>query len=126
VKREQEIAAFHVLFLQTSVGRARMAKSKIDGVVQAVHYNPDGQVAWVRAYMRRGPTYSDRVMLDRQTLIAQLKSGKRYFIGEPIPHMASTFKVKEPLNVIEKNGQQFLTAGVKDVDRDRLEGAPVI
>lgn len=103
-----------------------MTKLKIDGVVQAVHYNPDGQVAWVRAYLRRGPTYSDRVMLDRQTLIAHLKSGKHYFIGERIPQMASTFEVKEPLSVIEKNGKLFLAAGVKDVDQDRLEGAPVI
>jgi hypothetical protein len=103
-----------------------MAKSKIDGVVQAVHYNPDGQVAWVRAYVRRGPTFSDRVLIDRQTLIEHIKSGKHYFVGDTVPQMASTFKVTQPLQIIEKNGKPFLVTDAKDVEHDRIEGAPVI
>ena len=31
-----------------------MANKKYDGVIEAVHYAPDGQVEWVRAYLRRG------------------------------------------------------------------------
>jgi hypothetical protein len=103
-----------------------MAKSKVDGVIQAVHYNPDGQVAWVRAYLRRGPTYSDRVLLDRQTLIEQLQSGKRYFVGDTVPQMASTFDIAQAVQIVEKNGKQYLVTGAKDIDHDRLEGAPVI
>jgi hypothetical protein len=103
-----------------------MSKKKVDGVVLAVHYNPDGQVAWARVYMRRGPTFSDRLMLNRQALIANLQSGKRYFIGERVPQMASTFKLMDPLHVVEKNGKQFLVTGPQDADRDRLEGIPVI
>jgi len=105
-----------------------MPKSKIDGVIQAVHYGPDGQLVWARAYLRRGPTYSDRVMLDRQTLIVNLKSGKRYFIGEPIPQMASTFNIieKDPLRLVEKNGKQFLVIGSQDTNGDHLERVPVI
>ena len=52
-----------------------MAKVKYDGVIEAVHYAADGQVEWVRAYLRRGPAFSDRIMLDRQTLIEDLKAG---------------------------------------------------
>jgi len=105
-----------------------MPKSKIDGVIQAVHYGPDGQVAWARAYLRRGPTYSDWVMLDRQTLIANLKSGKRYFIGERIPQLASTFDIREkdPVRVVEKDGKQLLVIGSQDSDGDHLNRVPVI
>jgi hypothetical protein len=107
-----------------------MAKRKLDGVVNAVHYNPDGQIAWVRAYLRRGPTFSDYMMLDRQTLIANLKSGKNYFVGERVPQMASTFEVGAALRVVDKDGKQIIVSGDKDADntseRDHLEGAPVI
>lgn len=103
-----------------------MSKQKFDGVVQAVHYKEDGLVDWVRIYLRRGPTFSDRTMLDRQTLISHLKAGKRYFIGQRIQHMASTFKVDEPLRVIEKDGQEFVASAKLDADRDQLEGVPII
>ena len=55
-----------------------MARTTFDGVIEAVRYKPDGQVDWVRAYLRRGPTFSDRIMINRATLIENLKSGKRY------------------------------------------------
>jgi hypothetical protein len=103
-----------------------MAKLNFDGVVQAVHYQADGLVDWVRIYLRRGPTFSDRTMLDRQALIAQLKVGKRYFAGQRIQWMASSFKLSEPLRVIEKNGREFIVTGGLDVDQDRLEGVPII
>jgi hypothetical protein len=103
-----------------------MPKQKLDGVVQAVHYTPDGQVEWVRAYLRRGPTFSDRVQLDRQTLVANLKAGKRYFAGQPVPRMASTFQLSEPLQILEKEGRVVLVTGNRRADRDRLDGVPVI
>jgi hypothetical protein len=103
-----------------------MAKTKVDGVVQAVHYNPDGQVDWARVYVRRGPTFSDRMILNRQALIANIQSGKHYFIGERVPQMASTFELASPLQIAEKNGKQILLAGAHDADRDLLVGVPVI
>jgi hypothetical protein len=103
-----------------------MAKPKYDGVVEAVHYQPDGQVAWVRAYLRRGPTFSDRILLDREKLIGDLKAGKRYRAGKRIPLMASTFEVSDPLRIVEVDGQEVLATGDVHVGRDRLEGVPVI
>jgi len=38
----------------------------------------DGQIALVRAYERRGVTFSDRVLLDRATLLERLKNGKKF------------------------------------------------
>jgi hypothetical protein len=103
-----------------------MAKAKFDGVVEAVHYRPDGRVDWVRTYLRRGPTFSDHILLDRQTLVEHLKAGKRYLVGERLPLVASTFKVDQPLRLLEKNGQEILVTGDTQADRDRLEGVPVI
>jgi hypothetical protein len=103
-----------------------MAKPKYDGVVEAVHYQPDGQVAWVRAYLRRGPTFSDRILLDRERLIGDLKAGKRYLAGKRIPLMASTFEVSDPLRIVEVDGQEVLVTGDYQVRRDHLEGVPVL
>lgn len=103
-----------------------MAKSKYDGVVEAVHYAPDGQVAWVRAYLRRGFVFSDRVMLDRETLIDYLKSGKRMVIGKRVPLMGANFEVSDALSVVQKNGQDILVVGEAQSEQDQLAGVPHI
>jgi hypothetical protein len=101
-----------------------LAKQNFDGVVEAVHYRPDGQVDWVRTFLRRGPTFSDYILLDRQTLIEHLKSGKKYLAGKRIPQLASTFEVTLPLRVIQKNSQEILVTGEAQADQDRLDGVP--
>jgi hypothetical protein len=106
--------------------RKTMAKAKFDGVIEAVHYKPDGQVDWVRSYLRRGPTFSDRLLLDRQTLIEHLKAGKNYMVGQRIPRFASTFEVTAPVKVIKKDGKDIVVAGEASSDQDKLEGVPVI
>ena len=113
-------------FVARAFGEGIMAKPKFDGVVQAVHYNPDGQVAWVRVFLRRGPTFSDRVMLDRKTLITNIQSGKRFVAGQRVLQMASTFEIQDPVRVLEKDGKQFLVTGSRQADGDNLEGVPVL
>jgi hypothetical protein len=103
-----------------------MAKPKYDGVVEVVHLKPDGQVDWVRAYLRRGAAFSDHIMLDRPTLVEQIKSGKRYLTGKRIPLMAGSFEVDQPLRVVQKNGKEVLVTGELQSEQDRLEGVPVI
>jgi len=103
-----------------------MAKPKIDGVIEAVRYNPDGQVNWVRAYLRRGPTYSDRILLDRQKLIELLKSGKSIVSGVRVEQMASTFQVGKPVRLHQNNGQEVLVTGDVQSNQDRLEGVPIL
>jgi hypothetical protein len=61
-----------------------MARAKYDGIVQAVRYGEDGEILWVRAFLRRGPTWSDSVLIDRKTLVDKLKSGKQFVIGKRV------------------------------------------
>jgi len=103
-----------------------MAKVKYDGIVEAVRYRPDGQVDWVRTFLRRGPTFSDFILLDRQTLIDHLKAGKKYFVGRRVPQMASTFEVTTPLQVIDSDGKAILVTGGAQAQKDCLEGVPQI
>jgi len=103
-----------------------MAKQKFDGVVDAVHYKPDGQVDWVRAYLRRGATFSDLILLNRQVLIEQLKAGKRFLSGKRIPLKASTFEVARSLKVIQSDGREILATDELQTKQDYLEGVPVI
>jgi len=103
-----------------------MPKVKYDGVVEAVHYQPNGQVGWVRAYLRRGPTFSDRIILDRERLIGDLKAGKRYLVGKRIPLMAGTFEVSEALQVADVDGQEVVYTSNPQGERDRLDGVPML
>ena len=103
-----------------------MAKLKYDGVVTAVHYNPDRQVDWVRIFLRRGPMFSDRIMLDRQSLIEEIQSGKKFKVGTRVEYDAGTFEVSDPVNVLEVNGDTILVVGEARAEHDSLEGVPVI
>jgi len=115
---------FTFCHVNITILEANVAKQKFDGVVEAVHYKPDGQVDWVRTYLRRGPVFSDYILLDRQTLVEHLKSGKQYVAGRRIPQLASTFEVTKPLHVIRKDGLEILVTGDLQSNSDRLEGVP--
>lgn len=103
-----------------------MAKSKFDGVVEAVHYDSDGRVKWVRAYVRRGAIFSDRLLIERQALIEQIKAGKNFMTGRRVPLMGGTFEVAKPVRIVQNNGKEVLTTGESRTDRDHLDGVPVI
>lgn len=103
-----------------------MAKIKYDGVVEAVHYKPNGEVSWVRAYQRRGPTFSDHVLVKRDDLIQQIKSGKNYMVGQRVLLKASTFDISSPVQVIQSGGMDILVVGQNKSDVDQLDGVPII
>lgn len=103
-----------------------MAKAKFDGVVESVHYKPNGEVDWVRAYERRGPTFSDHLLLPRAELIRRMKSGKKYVVGQRVPLMGSTFDVSHPLRLVQEGGKESVVAGAANGNGDRLEGVPVL
>jgi len=104
-----------------------MAKQQFDGVIEAVHYRPDGQVDWVRAYLRRGSAWSDRVILPRPDLIKEIKAGKQFMVGQRVEYMAGTFDVSRPVKISGQNGQEFLTTSASaSLDHDELEGTPII
>ena len=99
-----------------------MAK-KIDGVVEAVRYK-NGQIVMVRAYERRGSSYSDRVFIERKDLLERLKKGKKFVTGSRKELWASTFDSGKPLQVVKRDGKEFV-ATRDGVERDELEPAPV-
>lgn len=103
-----------------------MGKQKLDGVVEAVHFASDGQVEWVRAYVRRGPVFSDHVLISRQELVTQLKGGKRFVAGRRKQYLGGIFEVTGPLRLEAHNGQEVLAMDEGRAGQDSLPGVPVI
>jgi uncharacterized protein YjhX (UPF0386 family) len=100
-----------------------MAK-KFDGVIEAVRYK-NGQIEVVRAFERRGATYSDHVMVARKELLERLKNGQKFVVGKRKEFMASTFDVQDkPLQVLNRNGNEIIATRA-DADHDELEQTPV-
>ena len=100
-----------------------MAK-KFDGVIEAVRYK-NGQIMIVRAFERRGATFSDRILVDRKELLERLKKGKRFVIGIRRELLASTFEVQgQPVQVLSRDGQEFISTR-SDADHDELEQTPL-
>lgn len=103
-----------------------MAKPKYDGVVQAVRYDDQGQVLWVRAFLRRGQIWSDHIMLERDALIEQIKSGKQIVVGKRIPYLGATFETTEPIKLVKTNSHEVIVSGDTQAKSDLLEGVPLI
>ena len=99
-----------------------MAK-KIDGIIEAVRYK-NGQIVMVRAYERRGSTYSDRILIDRRELLERLKGGKQFFTGSRKELLASTFDSGKALQVVSRSGREWITTR-DSADRDELEQVPM-
>ena len=103
-----------------------MAKVDYDGVVQAVHYDNQGQVMWVRAFLRRGPIWSDYVMIDRDDLVDNIKSGVRCRTGERLQYLGGTFETSFPVELVKVNNHEVLVAGDGQAKTDSLVGVPQI
>jgi hypothetical protein len=99
-----------------------MAK-KLDGVIEAVRYK-SGQIVTVRVYERRGPTFSDRILLDRKTLFERIQKGQQYLTGSRQELRASTFKTGKPVLIVKQDDREYL-ATFENAVRDELEEVPV-
>jgi len=98
--------------------------SKVDGVIEAVRYK-SGRIDFVRMYERRGPAFSDRVLVDRPTLIARLQNGMRYVTGQRRELLAGTFEIGKVILLVPRNGDAVITT-LDQRERDQLEGVPVV
>ena len=94
---------------------------QIDGVIESVRYK-NGQVSYVRAYERRGKTYSDRVVLDRKSLVERLQKGQQFVTGSREELLASTFRIGKPVMLVKQDGREIL-ATRENASRDEMEGA---
>ena len=99
-----------------------MAK-KIDGVIEAVRYK-NGQIVSVRGYERRGFTFSDRVLLDRKTLLERLQKGQQFVAGTRQDLMASTFTLSKPILLVKADDREYI-ATKENVTKDELENVPL-
>jgi hypothetical protein len=103
-----------------------MAKDKYDGVVEAVHYKSEGVVEWVRAYLRRGATFSDHVLIPRADFVSLLKSGQKFVVGQRIPYLAGTFEISQTVNLVSVEERELIVTGDRSSSRDDLAGVPII
>jgi hypothetical protein len=101
-----------------------MAGMKFDGVIEAARYAPDGSILMVRAYERRGATFSDYILMDRNTLMEKLKKGRKFVTGRRTKFMASTFQTAKSVRLTGNKGQEIISTSEK-VDHDLLEEIPV-
>lgn len=100
-----------------------MVKKKIDGVIEAVRYR-NGQIAAVRIYERRGFTYSDRLMLDRKSLLERLQKGMNFVSGLRRELLAGTFEIVRPVRLARAGDCEFIST-TENASRDELEGVPL-
>ena len=96
---------------------------KFDGVIEAVRYR-NGQIILVRAYERRGATFSDCVLIERKELLGKLQQGKRFVVGSRDELWASTFKLGQNVLLVKQDDREWI-ATRPDATRDELEGSPV-
>jgi hypothetical protein len=99
-----------------------MAK-KVDVVIEAVRYK-NGQIVMVRGYERRGTTFSDRVLIDRKTLVEKLQKGNQVLIGSREEFQASTFKLAGNVMLVKNENREWV-ATASDATQDHLEHAPI-
>ena len=97
--------------------------TRYDGVIEAVRYR-GGKIDMVRAYERRGATFSDRVLLNRKTLIERIKQSKRFVTGERKQFMASTFEIGKLVNLLDRGDAQQIISTHDQSEQDELEGVP--
>ena len=101
-------------------------KKPYDGVVVAARYTPQGEIDWVRAFVRHGFVFSDRMDLDRETLIKFLREGKKFKTGERITYQGNDFRVRDDIQIIENDSDIKIIAGKATKKQDSLENIPII
>jgi len=99
--------------------------TKYDSVVEAVRYTPEGKIQMVRAYVRRGPTWSDRVLLSRDELVKMLRDGLKVVAGQRIPLLAGTFETGAEIQINGDTGKERLYTKAANSSGDALEGVPL-
>lgn len=99
-----------------------MAK-KFDGIIEAVRYK-NGHITVVRAYERRGASFSDRKLIERKDLLEQIKNGKLFLTGSRKEYLAGTFEARKAVKLVSREGKDFISTR-DGADRDELEETPV-
>lgn len=102
-----------------------MTQTNFDYLIEAVHYSATGVLEKIRVYEKRGPSFSDRIIVDRDTLVNLLASGKKVVSGSRLPYLASSFNVTGELQLAGPKESPILVMSEEAADRDSLPGIPV-
>lgn len=79
-----------------------------DGMIEAVRRDEDGMVKVARFYERRGPTWSDLMMINRGDLVQRIKKGEKFVIGQRMTYLAGTFDVFSRVELVQNNSSEKL------------------
>lgn len=103
-----------------------MTAEKIDYLIEAVRYQADGSVDFVRLYERRGASFSDRELFTRDQIVEVLKNRKLVFTGKRLASMASTFEVMSRVNFSDTDGKSVIYTLDEAPTQDTLENVPIL
>jgi len=99
-----------------------MPKVKIDAVIDAVRYDPGGRIEAVRLYDRRGPVWSDQMLVGRGELVERLEKGNRLVAGRRQSLLGGVFETGA---AVWLEGGRVVTSGDTPAGKDSLAGVPV-
>lgn len=103
-----------------------MLETKVDFVIEAVHYKSDGSIDYVRLYERRGPAFSDRVLYSREKLLQALRSKKIVQTGYRLPGLATTFQLTGIVKVEGTNSASVIFNTDETPATDQLADVPIL
>ncbi|MEN4013143.1 MAG: hypothetical protein AB1453_05060 [Chloroflexota bacterium] len=97
---------------------------RFDVVIEAVRFTPDGSLQTARIYERRGPVWSDRLLIGRADLIRRIRKGEKVVIGARKPYLANTFEAFAAVRLAQNDDKEVLTSMVENDHSDSLPQAP--
>lgn len=100
---------------------------RYDFILEAGHFNQDGQLEFARLYERRDSSYSDRIIFSRPMLIEAIQKKKKAAIGRRIRGLASTFEIISPVLLSNSPATCLITSiDQSSAQNDTLPGLPFI
>lgn len=101
-----------------------MARTKYDGVIEAVRYSPNGQIDMVRVYERRWLVYSDHILLDRAALLERLSQGQSFVTGHRKAYVANVFETGKSVH-LSGTTNPIITTKDQAGSQDFLANVPI-
>jgi hypothetical protein len=95
------------------------AAKRLDIVVVAARYDPQGKLTVAQGFERRGQVWSDLILVDRDTLIRKLRSRWRVAVAVPAP-VPGDFEIVARVRLERKNGVETLASNSAHADQDHL------
>lgn len=99
-----------------------MKIKKIKGVIDAVHYLTNGKIGFVRLYERRGAVWSDHLIVNRDDLVASIRTGNKYATGKRKNYLGSSLVIDSEIMI----NHDWISTEDNISACDQLLGVPMI